>query len=384
MKLVTLTKYAVVTRASEEHGPMESLDTMRKIVDQIAESVAKGDKPPALLNWPERRPGLLTMAHGSIEQCAALYLYWVKPKPLMQTNDLAYRDFLFHCVYVPLYSLAVINIATAKAKVPPLMLHEYAAYSLAFERMLLEIIFGRKLHQKAKLKPKSLISIFINPPEGYAFWRRRFEEWRASVITSHKHFIRKQAPDIKKGGTIAGAAYMGNILSSGQMLPLELVGNIITRIEQDKSLFKTLYNNALKPKPARWGEPELDTWLIEIWPLVTMYGWNYCDVWRAALDKWGDKCDEDESFGNVEKIEGRCKRMLGLQLGAGGQARGGRVKTTGKPRRPVAAQVCCFGRIHWDKKGKLGFGRSDLKNNGPQEKTHQGEAKGSRTVAQSA
>ena len=253
----------------------------------------------------------------------------------MQMTDLAHRDFLFHCLYVPLYSLIVIKLATAEHEVSPLMLHEYTAYSLAFERMLLEIIFTRKSQQGKKIKPKSLISIFAKPPKGYAYWRDRFEEWRASVVKSYKHFELKHAPDVKKGGATAVAAQLGNVLSRGHKMPLDLFGDMIARIEQDQSLLQIVRKNALKPNPARWGEPELDTWLIEIWPLVTRYGWNYPEVWSAAVDRWGDECDEDESFGSVTKIEERCKKMLGLKLGPGGQVRGGKAQTTAKPRRPL-------------------------------------------------
>jgi hypothetical protein len=276
------------------------------------------------------------MAKGPVERAAAFYLLKTKSQFLNQTTDLAHREFLFRCVYVPLYSLAIIRYGTVYLGVPPLLLHQYAAYNLAFERLLLEIIFVRKLHRiKKKDRPKKLTDFFIKPPGGYAVWQRRFEEWRASIIKSHAHFMSKQAPDIKHGGATALSAHLGNILSQSHNLPLNLVGDMITRIENDKKLFNVLMKNALKPKPARWGEPELDTWLIEIWPIVRMYGWNYPDVWQVAVAKWEDECEEKESFGGVEKIEDRCKKMLGLQLGPKGQARGGRTKTPKKPLLPL-------------------------------------------------
>jgi len=160
---------------------------------------------------------------------------------------------------------------------------------LAFERLLLEFIFVRKLHKNKKLRPKKLTDFFMNPPGGYAAGWRRFGEWRASVIKSHAHFISKQAPDMKKGGAIATAAHLGNIFNRSNNLPADLIENMGTHIVQDEALLKLFRKNALKPKPARWGEPELDTWLIEIWPLVTAYGWNYSDVWNLAVAKWGGK-----------------------------------------------------------------------------------------------
>lgn len=149
------------------------------------------------------------MAKGPVERAAAFYLLKTKSQFLNQTTDLAHREFLFRCVYVPLYSLAVIRYGTVYLGVPPLLLHQYTAYNLAFERLLLEIIFVRKLHRiKKKDRPKKLTDFFIKPPGGYAVWQRRFEEWRASIIKSHAHFMSKQAPDIKgaagRGGPGSG------------------------------------------------------------------------------------------------------------------------------------------------------------------------------------
>ena len=294
--------------------------------------------PVGYLKAPDRRSLPLTMARGTIERNAALYLLKTQSQFLNQTSDLAYREFLFHCVYVPLYTLAVTNFNTTKREVPPLLLHEYAAYYLAFERLLLEIIFVREFHKDKKLRPKKLTGFFINPPGGYAAWQRRFEEWRASIIKSHAHFMSKQAPDMKKGGAIATAAHLGNIFNRSNNLPVDLIESMGIRIVQDEALLKVFRKNALKPKPARWGEPELDTWLIEIWPLVTMYGLNYSDVWQVALAKWGDEGEEKESFGGVGRLEDRCKKMLGLRLGPGGQRCIGRVKKDSEPRSLMLSQ----------------------------------------------
>jgi hypothetical protein len=312
----------------------QAWDALQANVDKILESVAKDGKPIVLTST--RPAGFVKPRQPPVERAAAYFFLQTNPRGLDQTTDLERREFLFHCLYVPLYSIVAIRFATTMLGSPALMLHEYAVYSLAFERMLLEMILLQKSNKNEKFKAKTLIDIFTNQYNGYDFWRERFEEWKSSVVKSHSHFMRKKVPDITKGGQTAVAALLGNVLSGGQQLPMELFGGMIERIEKNKSLFKTLSKNALKPNPARWGEPELDAWLIEIWPLVTRYGWNYRDVWQAAVKKWGDKCQEDESFGSVQRIEDRCKKMLGLRLGSRGQTRGGRV--TGDPQHPLLSK----------------------------------------------
>jgi len=336
----------------------QTLESSQIIVEQIAGSISRGNQPPPLTRGVPPL-GILQMRQHPIERSAAYFCIQVNPGGLNQMTDLAHRDFLFHCLYIPLYSLVVTKVAMIMDGVSPLMLHEYAANYLAFERLLIEMIFVRKSLQGEQFKAKSLISIFDNPPKGFAFWGERFKEWRASVVKSHMHFMYKRVPDVKQGGTTAVAALLGDVLRRKHKLSIELFGDMMSRIEQDQSIFRFSVKNYKKPKPARWGEPELDTWLIEIWPLVTRYGWNYREVWDAALAKWGDKCDNNKSFGGVTKIEDRCKKMLGLKLGSIGQNRGGREKYTETPQHPlcfkfaVAIESIGLGEENWALSGPI-------------------------------
>ena len=129
----------------------------------------------------------------------------------------------------------------------------------------------------------------------------------------YRHFIKKQSPQIKKSAR-RQAAHLGTIkhLSGGQ-LPEDLFAGMLARINADAVAAATFNKTATKIKPARWGEAALDTWLIEIWPLVTEHGWNYYDVWQVADRKW-DVPSEKNPLDSVTKLEERCKKMLHLKL----------------------------------------------------------------------
>ena len=61
--------------------------------------------------------------------------------------------------------------------------------------------------------------------------------------------------------------------------------------------------------------------MLEIWPLVIEYGWNYDSIKCAANMKPGFKID---FFLTPETIEERCKAYLDLRLSPQGQNRKGR------------------------------------------------------------
>lgn len=270
------------------------------------------------------RTGLLTMSRNFVERAAALVLNRLNPAWLMECRDPNAKKFLFRAFYVPLYSVCVIGFGTTRLGITPLLLHEYAEYALAMERMMLEIVMRRGLGKLKNQRPQSLLDLLSDPTEGYAFWLKRFEEWKASANKSYRHFIRKQAPDTKKGGLKARAAFLGNMLQRAGKLPVDLLDVTLREVARDESAFNAFCKNALKPKPARWGEPELDTWLLEVWPLITMYSWNYYDVWLVAIAKWGDDADGKRALGKPSTIEDRCKKMLNLHLGPGGREKQGR------------------------------------------------------------
>ena len=75
----------------------------------------------------------------------------------------------------------------------------------------------------------------------------------------------------------------------------------------------------------RWDHPEIDLWLIEIWPMVDQYVWTYPDIYKPLLAKFGN----DERFQDAgvlkrpKTLRDRCE-WLGLPLSELARRRRGR------------------------------------------------------------
>jgi len=251
------------------------------------------------------------------------------------------RRFLFHAFYVPSFWKAVIRWYQNHKDVPDapmLWLGEAAACVVAQERMLLEFVRwtvldrlknDRKSAQQTlkKLRRTPVQEWFADPPRGHLFWLWRFNEWLHAATQSFTFYVKKQCPDLKKPDPdLRQAAFLAATKHWGTM-PDELFG----KLESD-FLFcnpeagAVFLKNEKRLRPARWDNATLDSWLTEIWPLVTLYGWSYRQVWLVA--NWAFDTPEGSPFEKASQIEDRCKKELALKLGAGGR------RKYGRPRRP--------------------------------------------------
>ncbi len=239
------------------------------------------------------------------------------PRELVLPRD---REFAFRCHLVPLYSRAVIEFFARKGG-PKYWLYKHATYYLAWERMGLEFA----LRMKLKTTRQNLRALILTSPLGPEYWQKRFDQWRHAAAQSFNHFMAKRFPDVKKlKGSEREAARLGGLKTLSEELPDAIFSEVIARFENNAMLWKTFTQNANRTRKGRWGDPELDTWLIEIWPLVTEYGWNYHQVFRVAEHKWTTSSEDNDTLKAVAPLENRCKKMLGLRLSPAGQAKGGR------------------------------------------------------------
>ena len=261
--------------------------------------------------------GSISLARNPLEQSAALYYQKVQPKYLDGYILPGQRRFIFRCLFVPMFCKAVIAHVVKQEGQPRYWLWQHGTYLLAFERMLLEMHLRKAVNLEA-----GVLNALVEPSLDRRYWHRRFDQWREAARASYRHFIQKKSPQIRKS-VYAQAAHLGTMQNlSGGQLPGELFSTMLERINANPDAVAALKKTAGKTKPARWGEPELDTWLIEIWPLVTEYGWNYHDIWLVAYKKW-NVSSESDALDKVTKLENRCKRMLHFRLGSAGQKKQG-------------------------------------------------------------
>lgn len=264
-----------------------------------------------------RPSGPVAMARNPLERAAALSLANTAPIFLEGRGSLEQRLFLFRTMMVPVFCRMIINRVVDQEKGPKYWLWEHATYALAFERMLLEMQVHRPI-----ISGETVLDYLANPARDHRFWIERFDQWRESAGASYNHFIKKVRPEIKDSA-MPSVAHLKAMRDLSGSLPENLFGSILSRLQNDPVASLEL-NRAKVRKPARWGEREVDTWLIEIWPLVTGYGWNYSDILQVADAKWENS--DTGALKSVRDLKDRCKKMLNLKLSPRGQAKQGRPK----------------------------------------------------------
>jgi hypothetical protein len=108
------------------------------------------------------------------------------------------------------------------------------------------------------------------------------------------------------------ASHMG-ILKNLDALPVDRVSAILDEIYAAKETRKMFQKNA---KKRRTSPPNLafESWLIECWPLVLEYGWNYRELQLVANKRFED--DQVKFDKTAESIKAYCQN-LNLTLGKG-------------------------------------------------------------------
>jgi hypothetical protein len=182
-------------------------------------------------------------------------------------------------------------------------------YRLAGERTVLEYLHrGNELFQNPmSISERSIIQLYLNGPDNLIFWENRFNSWLEFTLRSWSLFIRKQTKAILTRAS--PAKYEGTILG------------IIARTVKPSSLdFATLLSPEnisffkKKAQPASWKRGSVDSWLMEVWPIVKQYCWTYHDL-QKAISEIGE-LDSSEFFETPDRIKDRCKTVLRLHLSA--------------------------------------------------------------------
>jgi len=265
---------------------------------------------------------------------------------------------------VPAYCAGVLAGQFEANSKPPFLLWEYSTYVLAQKRTCTEMVL--RWHEKRradgitkgwdseaalKVWRKPLREWFENPQEGHEFWLRRFVQWRAAAGSSFKYYMGKRCRDVEHPDpVIAKAAFAGaveNLSGIPEVLLLDILRHIGAGGRRAKSAY---HKNAGDPKTATCKCLELDTWLLEIWPLVTHYDWTYHDVWMVANRKFNTP--EESPFEKSAQMRDRCKDALGLRLSE--MAR----RSSGRPPEPRESHVVTLPSLHALASGIVSIGEA--------------------------
>jgi hypothetical protein len=234
------------------------------------------------------------------------------------------QQFLFRCFIMPAFSVRVFGEAQKKFRTLPYFIQEPWSYVLAHSRMVKEMV-----HQEA------LALSDTEPATGewkcnedkYALWLQRFDLWRTAIDRAFWYYVTKKGSVTKyEQGRFAWAAELGTIQKQWG-LPAAFLGRIVDGMRQrSEKESKIFHLSAAGSPPIRWDCPELDLWLIEIWPLVEGYDWTYLDVWRVANMKFPTAPQKiPPPLQTAEALSNHCKmKGLNLRLSKAAQQRGGR------------------------------------------------------------
>jgi hypothetical protein len=241
---------------------------------------------------------------------------------------------------------------TAKENVVYLDCQEYAEaaaeYQQAFERVRQRAnsitdepkAFGYYwAHKEAIALGNDITLAPVSDPDLAHELYRRMLQWRLARIDWHLFVNRKVCPaafDEQQTKRWRDAAQFGLILGDhSHEVTDQLVHFIKQRGDLSQREYRMFLKTALENKPADWRHPELDTYLMLAWPIVSRFNWTYGDVLDALQKKFpGQKGYPFDATHNL------IKHCAGLGLRTANKPRTARPHPKGKaPLLQLALEI---------------------------------------------
>ena len=290
---------------------------------------------------------LLPFVENELEHKLIQLFHATRPDLFVGCKNPLKALFLLRAIYIPRVCRGLIFNEGANRNESVVWLGALGAYSVAYERTLFERLFRAK--GQAKILPNggeqyvrwatakfggSILNWFDDTREGYEFWLSRFEQWHEYAIRSLDHWLGCQSIDYRRAtGKMKLAAQLG-ILKNLDALPEDRVTDLLDNVNAVDPARKMFQKNA-KKRTTNPSNLEFDSWLIECWPLVLEYGWNYREIQLVASRRFEE--DQIKLGFTAEAVKERCQ-ILGLKLKQGSN-KVGRPKVSTESTLPPMAQV---------------------------------------------
>jgi hypothetical protein len=288
-------------------------------------------------------------ACNSFEKAAAWFYNQLPPEPLLSCNDPEKAKFLFQGYYCGLFAKILIRWFTEQSQgvTPPLWLIDPAAYLIALERTHLEMVlmttknptntFNGSTWEKPldseeiSMLPKPIVEWFSNPPRDLNYWSSRFQIWRRAALDSYLYWVSTWCEDtILLPPSLSKAALLGAIQNRSRF-PSGFVDDLLQHLEPiHEDALAVFYKNAAEPKAIYRGLTKIDTWLIEVWPLVVLQKWNYMTISKIAKKRFR---------GMAPPYAGIIARCEKLNLKLHSSLRRGGVKNSYEPHDPFVVMA---------------------------------------------
>ena len=163
----------------------------------------------------------------------------------------------------------------------------------------------------------------------------RFMDWMLARLRSFATLLEKENPrGSGQDKEISDAIFAAHLAKRGDLQNPALKDFDLGKLSE--AARKNYDDELSKPTKARWNNPQLDMWLICIWPLVTAYNWTYRDVWMIAARH--PQLEELLRLETVGSFAAHCK-FLELRLNQKGSQKTGRVKSDAESSLPYMANL---------------------------------------------
>jgi hypothetical protein len=149
-------------------------------------------------------------------------------------------------------------------------------------------------------------------PDLAAELNSRFERWFESWMDRQAFVAQKECPaafDDTSTPALREAAELGVRLHQGDK-SAEIRKRLNDFVSRNGELSQREWRMFTKMihehKPSVWKHPELDTFLILMWPVVERFNWTYSDVLDAIQKKFPGR------YGDLFDLKAHCNKVLGL------------------------------------------------------------------------
>lgn len=272
------------------------------------------------------REDLLSFACDDQEKIIARHIPEAAIEHLSRFPTRGERQFAFRCFWVPYEMVGVCEKAFSSPKETVLSVSQFGL-NIAHSRMLKEMCAW-------EMDPR--VSWWY--PQAHAnacrWWMQRYDSYREAIDCAYGYWIKRKCPDCCHEHPALAAAsrygFLQRVDAEGWSPKIvgELLAGMKQREQKGSRESEFFYRNAKGTPEPRWDYPDIDLWLIEIWPLVKQYGWTYKDVCDLAFNKFGgdDKMLNASVLNDSKALKERCLKELGLRLSLFAQQRKGRPK----------------------------------------------------------
>jgi hypothetical protein len=323
------------------HGSIRSLTTSGQL------QLARARKPTGRGVAIDK---LVPFAENEIEQKLFWLIHETKPDLFTKCDDPLKALLQLRVLHIPIICRGLLHNEIKKNETGILWLGALGTYSVAFERTLLERMYraARKAESNTLDSGQfrkwagtalgvTVLTWFDRADEGCEYWLSRFDQWRDYAMRSLDHYLGRQSIDYRRmKGNMRQAAHLG-ILKYLDDFPEGRFADLLDGIRATSAtheMFRKNANKKYRTKPDNLG---LKNWLIECWPLVLEYGWNYREL-QLVANKRFEPAPSKGFMDRPRALKELCEKLC-LKLGPIGRNRVGRAKANKESTLPPLSEV---------------------------------------------